>query len=243
MEFDHQQAISSQAVERYLLGELASPLREAFEDHFFACPQCAEALRVGYALRENARALLRGEPHLARAAAVNANPGSEARPELAVARTVESDPQKGTAPGRWRAAIALPWAAALFLGFVVWKQRVELLDTAVESAAYVNLQAQARDDGSLNPLTVRAAGKLALTLDLPGDGRHLWTIRPAGVALQGHAPTGLEFHGVSVASGGTLAIVLDARRLPPGDYVVAVRPQGADTLPERLFQFRLEKTN
>jgi hypothetical protein len=63
MEFHHPAAAGLLAVEQYLLDELSSALRDQFEDHFFGCPECAEALRVGLILRENARALFRADPH------------------------------------------------------------------------------------------------------------------------------------------------------------------------------------
>ena len=115
--------------------------------------------------------------------------------------------------------------------FVVIGQQARLRDAAVQPAAYVNLQAQARGDGSLTPVSISGAGLLAITVDLPGDGPQIWTVRSAQS----------EFHGASVSRGGTLAIVLDARRLDPGDYVVAVRPEGSNTLPERLYQFQLQR--
>lgn len=43
----HDQAIHEQAVERYLLGELAGDLREQFEEHFFDCAICAADLKSG----------------------------------------------------------------------------------------------------------------------------------------------------------------------------------------------------
>ncbi len=55
----HQQAISTQAVERYLLDEMTGPQREEFEDHFFTCAECADAVRTGAELSVNARALLK----------------------------------------------------------------------------------------------------------------------------------------------------------------------------------------
>ena len=58
---DHQQAISTQAVERYLLDEMTGPQREEFEDHFFTCAECADAVRTGAELSANARALLKDE--------------------------------------------------------------------------------------------------------------------------------------------------------------------------------------
>jgi hypothetical protein len=36
----HDQAVSSQAAERYVLGELTSSERDAFESHFFDCAVC-----------------------------------------------------------------------------------------------------------------------------------------------------------------------------------------------------------
>jgi hypothetical protein len=43
---DHQEAIRTMAVERYLLNELAPEVREQFEAHFFDCPECAADLRA-----------------------------------------------------------------------------------------------------------------------------------------------------------------------------------------------------
>lgn len=43
---DHRDAVESQACEKYLLGELAPDEREAFEEHFFSCSECAAELRA-----------------------------------------------------------------------------------------------------------------------------------------------------------------------------------------------------
>lgn len=44
---NHDQAIREQAVERYLLGELAEDARARFEEHFFDCTICASELKTG----------------------------------------------------------------------------------------------------------------------------------------------------------------------------------------------------
>src|SRR5438309_5134613 len=44
---DHEVANTTHAVERYLLGEMPSPERDAFEEHYFACTECAEGVRSG----------------------------------------------------------------------------------------------------------------------------------------------------------------------------------------------------
>ena len=60
----HADAASTQAVERYLLGELSSQQRDEFEAHLFDCPECAEDLRAAAIFLDNSRAVLRDDiPH------------------------------------------------------------------------------------------------------------------------------------------------------------------------------------
>jgi hypothetical protein len=42
---DHSEALQSQACEKYLLGELPPAQRDAYEEHYFSCPECASQLR------------------------------------------------------------------------------------------------------------------------------------------------------------------------------------------------------
>jgi len=50
---EHQAAVETHAVERYLLGEMPAEERDSFEEHFFACIACAEEVRVGAQFRAN----------------------------------------------------------------------------------------------------------------------------------------------------------------------------------------------
>ncbi len=54
----HEEAVRTQAVERYLLRELSDSDRDAFEEHYFSCPECAEEVRAGAVFTASARALL-----------------------------------------------------------------------------------------------------------------------------------------------------------------------------------------
>jgi hypothetical protein len=54
---DHLEATSAGATERYLLGTLDRSEREAFEEHFFDCLECAEDVRAAAALLAGARSL------------------------------------------------------------------------------------------------------------------------------------------------------------------------------------------
>src|SRR5437879_1573120 len=63
---DHTQATEGHVAERYLLGELPSDEAEAFERHYFACAECAEAVEGGSEFIANARAVLAEEGREAR---------------------------------------------------------------------------------------------------------------------------------------------------------------------------------
>ncbi|HWB83385.1 MAG TPA: zf-HC2 domain-containing protein [Bryobacteraceae bacterium] len=58
----HAEATKRFAVEQYLLGEMGDPEREEFENHFFSCPECLEALEAGAAFLSGARAVMAETP-------------------------------------------------------------------------------------------------------------------------------------------------------------------------------------
>jgi hypothetical protein len=61
---DHGQAVQLQACEKYLLGELTPDLRDAYEEHYFSCAECATQLRSAAEFVNGSRRLLR-EPSAA----------------------------------------------------------------------------------------------------------------------------------------------------------------------------------
>src|SRR5689334_11011674 len=54
---DHLEAVAAGMVERYVLGELDSPERDAFEEHFFSCEVCAVELRQAFEVRDAVRSV------------------------------------------------------------------------------------------------------------------------------------------------------------------------------------------
>ena len=68
---DHQIALNTQAVERYTLSELTSPEREAFEEHFFSCPDCITALREYEIFVANTRAVFKEDAQIKTAPATS----------------------------------------------------------------------------------------------------------------------------------------------------------------------------
>ena len=63
---DHSEAVQLRATEKYLLGDLPTDQREAFEDHFFECTECAQDVKATAVLIDNARSVLREAPVPAR---------------------------------------------------------------------------------------------------------------------------------------------------------------------------------
>lgn len=47
--------MNSKRIERYLLGEMADPERDEFEEHYFSCVECAEEMTLAVKFIENAR--------------------------------------------------------------------------------------------------------------------------------------------------------------------------------------------
>jgi hypothetical protein len=55
---DHKVASQTHAVERYLLDEMPSSERDAFEEHYFECTECAEEVRSASALTRDMKTAL-----------------------------------------------------------------------------------------------------------------------------------------------------------------------------------------
>ena len=92
---DHSEASRLMASEKYLLDELPPTEMEAFEEHLFACHECAMDVRAGSAFLEHSKAEL-----------ANFSPRVERR-------AAEVRPSRGFA--WWRPALAIPAMAILLI--------------------------------------------------------------------------------------------------------------------------------
>jgi len=61
---EHDRAVESHAVERYLLREMPPEERDAFEEHYFSCAECCEEMRAAARFRANAREVLENQGDL-----------------------------------------------------------------------------------------------------------------------------------------------------------------------------------
>ncbi len=59
---DHSEAVTKKMAESYLLEELTPEQRDAFEEHYFDCPECAKDVKAAAMLVANVKEVLRAEP-------------------------------------------------------------------------------------------------------------------------------------------------------------------------------------
>jgi hypothetical protein len=158
---DHNEAVQQMATEKYLLGELPPELREAFEEHFFDCPECAMDLRVAAAFVEEAKV------HLPELTGPLSEP-SASRPAPAIEKK-----QSWFSSSRlswWRPAFAAPVFATLLL--VIGYQNLVTLPALRSTASepllspMVYLHSGTRS-GAPSPIEVDAKHGIALVVDRP----------------------------------------------------------------------------
>jgi hypothetical protein len=138
---DHRAATETFAADRYLLGEMSADEREAFEEHFFDCAQCAEEVRAGALLEDGVRGGL----------------------------LVASVPAR--ASRAWWPAIAAPWAVAATLAIVAGYEFVHTRSTVQPIVlAPTTLRPATRGDAAVVTLGPGGAVTLAVPLAGPGDG-------------------------------------------------------------------------
>ncbi|MGD0363929.1 MAG: hypothetical protein ABSC93_23850 [Bryobacteraceae bacterium] len=196
---DHSEAASGQAVERYLLGEMAEPEAEAFEQHFFECTLCTEELASGALLVENLRA----------------TPAPEAGRQAA-ARPVKSQ----NAFGQWwrRPLFAAPAFATIALACTVAYQARELarLNQPQALLAYT-LKSASRGEGNRIPLQP-GASRFAIGMDLPDATFPAY--RCSVYDSSGNARFSVETP--APGAGVPLNILVPERDLAPGSYTLKV---------------------
>jgi hypothetical protein len=93
---EHSDAIRLRAAEKYVLGELSTQLRDEYEEHYFACHECAIELKATVAFVDGSRTALCTE-------------------NLVASRKPEAVPSIGGWFGWLRPAFAVPVFAALLL--------------------------------------------------------------------------------------------------------------------------------
>jgi hypothetical protein len=218
---DHSEAVRLMATERYLLGELSPEIREAFEEHFFECQDCAFDLRSGAVLIDEAKQKL-----------------------AASTRVPAAAPAKRAAPRRdwfswWKPAFAAPAFAALLLvvGYQNFATIPSLRSAARQPriAPWATLHVGTRDGA---PVTVMADHNSGATLaiDVPDTTAYssfAFTLQdPQGnVYWTGTIQTAPAENGAE-----PLSLVIPGMGLRPGSYaltITGITAQGSRTQLDR----------
>ena len=228
---DHSEAVQLMATERYLLGELSPDQREAFEEHFFECYECALDVRAEAAFIEEAKAEL---PLMATPATVPVRTPAKATPE------------KRDWFAWLRPAWAVPAFAALLL--VMGYQNLATIPglrsaagsprVAPWSTMHVGTRAGAHTPVVADPKT----GAVVLIDDLPNDG----TYASFAFALEDPQGRQMWIETVKAPGGGesAMSLTIPGRGLQEGAYTLTISgitSQGSRTqLDRRILDVRFE---
>lgn len=218
---EHSDVGRTMAVERYLLGEMSSTELEEFEEHIFACSQCADEVRSGVAFVDNARAVFRDEPR----------PQAVTQPSL-VQRWWE----------RFSIPMLAPAFAALLLLCVSGYQRLVVIPglerqlTAVSAPQALTVFALPGLSRGAEPvIKAPAAGRFSLYFDVA-------TPSASGYSCEFRNASGRVVLGVTApdSTAGTIYLSLARPELPAGDYTLVVRTAGAEPKDAGQYPFKLE---
>ncbi len=209
---DHLEAVRSQITEKYLLGELRGEAREEFEDHFFECEVCSEAVRTGVLFLDNAAAEMQPAP----------------------ARQAAKAPQKSWKDWfsfDWRQpAFALP-VLALAAVSALWLNDHSRLRQALDSASVPQSFADVQLDvarGNKSASVSRQEHFFAVSFYIDPDTLPDYTI---GISGSGAGPATVL---VPHRQNQRYHILLPSSRYQPGSYVFTVR--GGPGTDGRLIQ-------
>ncbi len=202
----------SYTVERYLLGELAPAERDAFEAHYFGCPECANDLKLTAAFIGAARRELRGGG----LAKVAARPGRE--PWFAFL---------------WRPQFLSPVAALLLLALVYQnvlvypgvRGEVARLSRP-EILASISLIGSNSRGGAVASGTLHDGDSLLLSFDVPAGERF------TGYSAELIDPNGRTLVQLPITAEqakDTVSLRVPESHWQPGDYALVVRGAGGAT--------------
>lgn len=216
---EHNRAAETQAVERYLLGEMLPDERNDFEEHYFTCAECAQDVRAAARFRANAREFLR-------------NPERFSPPE--------EERRRGFS--WWSFPSMAPVAASvLLLGVVVYQAGFQIpslkrqagSQALAAGAAAVTLHDTTRGaEASKVTRIPRGAGLVSLNFDIISDEKqpsYECTIVDASGKTMAVATVD------SPKADESPSIQLRREYFPPGPYSIAVRGTSSSGGPGRTI--------
>lgn len=195
---DHNRVVETQAVERYLLGEMKPEERETFEEHFFECEECAAEVRAGARFRANAREVL---PEFPKQKAQARESGFWA----------------------WLRPPALAWATAALALVVVYQAAIQVpsLRSQLRAQAIPALALRAAARGADDLPKVPASARLfTVYFDVLGSAASSYHC----TLTNGKGNTVDQF-AVNSKPNEALTLLLDRSRLAPGRYTLTLKSE------------------
>jgi Putative zinc-finger len=198
---DHQYATENYAVEKYLLGEMNQAEREEFEEHYFSCAECADAVRTGTYFADNAQS------------ASKANPG---RP-TGTGQVVKMKTRPRPTPWQ-RLSAPVGIAAALLLAIVGYRNLTPPAAEQPQLLARNVIQPAARGTGNLvqlKPGQKTAVLRMDLNIDPPYPYYTVDVRTQSGKSI---------LHQITAAPSDS---ALEIAPIPAGQYEISVRGQSS----------------
>jgi Putative zinc-finger len=199
---DHDLAVKSQACEKYLLGELSPDLRDAYEEHYFSCAECATQLRIA------AEVIGGGQQIFAEAPAASMRAVQE--------RGIWS---------RWlRPAFAIPVMAALLL--IVGYQNLVMIPRLKESQAprvlpmFSLIAANTRGE-NVPELVAHPDEPVGLYVDVPADPAY----STYGLGLEEPSGKTIPLRSLNSAEAQKTQVVIVNPGKMAGQYVLVITGQ------------------
>lgn len=218
---DHETAVKLMASERYLLGELTPDQQDGFEEHFFACAECAEDVRAAVVFRANVKEVLRNRQQpSANLSATVANPGANDR-----------------ARRRWflSPAFAFSMAFNFVLLILIGHQRLRVMPelrkemaelTAPQFGSLIVVPPAARGArGEGNPVGVSPAKRfLQFRFELsPGEAFQAYSYEISGPSITAQSADSISAPADSQAG---LYLTVPTAGFKPGEYLLILRGTG-----------------
>ena len=226
---NHSEAVQQMATERYLLDEMSPEVRDAFEEHFFDCPECAMDLCAAAAFVDEAKVQL---PELTSPSSVP----SGSRAPLPVEK------KQSWFSNFWRPAFAVPLFAAMLVvigyqNLVTYPAlRSEANEPILSSTVFLHSGTR-----SINPADVNVDQKhgVALLVDAPqqqGYTSFLFELRDP----QGKTVFNIATPKDSQSADGTLSLAIPGAGLHDGAYTLAISGVSSNGAPTEIERHTLD---
>ena len=205
---DHTEAVGLMATERYFLDELSPEMREAFEEHFFECQECALDVRTTSALVDEAKRQM----------------AASSMPSPAAARGKSPSVRRDWFSW-WKPAFALPAFALLLL--VVGYQNLATIPSLRSAALqprlapWTTLHVGTRDGSALPVMASQKSGAVLL-VDIADTSQY------SSFAFALQDPHGKQFWTATIPAAAeqdgqqTLSLLIPAMGLQPGLYTLTI---------------------